>query len=115
MQTTEREALALLGFFYLQTARSDRAATVFSTLDIVAPDDTKTLLSLALAHVRAGHPDLALAALDRLALLGELDAWAHLLRSQALSMLGRVEPTRAAMRAYLSARAAVPENKLQAL
>ncbi len=108
----EHEALWMLGYFYLRNAHPDKAATLFAALDRLQPDRPQWLRALALAQIRAGKPDRALAALDRLALAGAVDDAFHLLRAQALAALDRHAEAGAAMRAWLDARpAADPHRK----
>jgi Flp pilus assembly protein TadD len=100
----ELELMDLLGYIYLQHGRPDKAAVLLAARDVLAPDDTRTLLSLALAQVRSARPARAIDTLDRLALLGAMDAPFHLVRAQALQALGRAEEAAGAMRAYVSMR-----------
>jgi Flp pilus assembly protein TadD len=100
----ELELMDLLGYIYLQHGRPDKAAVLLAARDVLAPDDTRTLLSLALAQVRSAKPARAIDTLDRLALLGAMDAPFHLVRAQALQALGRAEEAAGAMRAYVSMR-----------
>ena len=109
MPPAAREAMAVLGYFYLQNGRADQAATIFAALDTLLPDDRHTVTSLALAQVRAGKPERALQTLDRLALLGFVDSSFHLLRAQALSATSRSGEASAAMRAYVAQRPPAPE------
>ncbi|SFQ12235.1 Tetratricopeptide repeat-containing protein [Variovorax sp. OK605] len=101
----ELELMDLLGYIYLQHGRPDKAAVLLAARDVLAPDDTRTLLSLALAQVRSAKPARAIDTLDRLALLGAMDAPFHLVRAQALHALGRSDEAAGAMRAYVSMRA----------
>lgn len=106
----EIELMDLLGYVYLQHHRPDKAAVVLAARDVLAPDHPRTLLTLALAQVRAAKPERALDTLDRLALLGQMDSTFHLVRAQALQALQRIDEAASAMRAYVAMRvAASPE------
>jgi predicted Zn-dependent protease len=104
MQDTERDAVALLAYFYLQNARPERAAVLYAALDAASAGDRKTLTALALAQLRAGRPDQALSTLDRMAMQGGIDLWFHLLRAQAQMALQRPKEAAASMRAFVAAR-----------
>ena len=101
---TEHEALWMLGCFYLRNRRPDRAQTLFAALARLLPDDPRLARALALAQIRAGKGEHALATLDGLAMAGHLDPAFHLLRAQALDALGRTQEARAAMRAFIDGR-----------
>lgn len=104
MPPSQREALALLGYFYLQNKRAQQAMTIFAALDVLAPDDRSVLTSLALSQIRAGKPERALNTLDRLAMRGFADGSFHLLRAQALFALERRPEASTAMNTYVSQR-----------
>jgi len=104
----EIELMDLLGYIYLQHGRPEKAAALLAARDLLHPDDPRTLLRLALAQVRAARPQRALEALDRLALLGAMDAPFHLVRAQALQALGRAGEAASAMRAHVALRPAAP-------
>ena len=98
------ELIDLLAYIYLQHNRPDKAAVLLAARDLLAPGNARTLLALAVARLRSGQPQRALEALDRLALLGAMDASFHLVRAQALHALERTSEAAAAMRAYLEQR-----------
>lgn len=100
------ELMDLLGYVYLQNNRPDKAAVLLAARDVLAPDHPRTLLTLALAQVRAAKPARALDTLDRLALLGAMDGAFHLVRAQALQALGRTDEAAGAMRAFIALRGA---------
>lgn len=101
------ELMDLLGYIYLQHHQPDKSAVVLTARDVLAPDNPKTLLTLAVAQLRAGKAQRALTTLERLILLGAVDANFHLVRGQALQQLGRHTEAASAMRAHLAARSAV--------
>ena len=100
------ELMDLLAFVYLQNGLPDKAAVLLAARSILAPDDPRALLALALAQVRSAKPGRALDTLDRLALQGAMDAAFHLVRAQALQALGRADEAASAMRAYVALRGA---------
>jgi Flp pilus assembly protein TadD len=102
----EVELMDLLGYIYLRHGLPDKAAVLLAARDLLYPDDAPTLLRLALAQARAMKPQRALATLDRLALLGAMDAPFHLVRAQALQALGRAEEAAGAMCAHVAMRPA---------
>jgi len=104
MNDQEQILLNLLGYMFLQSARPDKAAVVLSALDVLAPNQPKVLLALALAQLRNEKPERALGVLDRLAMAGKIDAAFHLLRSQSLSALARHEEAAAAMQNFVHLR-----------
>ncbi len=95
------EFMDLLAYIYLQHGLSDKAAVLLSARDLLAPDHPRALLSLALAWVRSAKPRKALEVLERLAILGAMDAQFHLVRAQALQALDRADEAASAMRAYI--------------
>jgi Flp pilus assembly protein TadD len=107
------ELMDLLAFVYLQNGLPDKAAVLLAARNILAPDDIRSLLALALAQVRSAKPQRALNTLERLALLGAVDAPFHLVRAQALQALDRRDEAAAAMRAFVALRNTTelpPEN-----
>ena len=100
----ERDALSLLGGFFLQHGQAERALTVFAGLEALEPSVTSHARLVAVAALAAGRPERALIALDRIALGGQIDAVFHLARAEALSALGRNTEASASMRAWLSLR-----------
>lgn len=96
------EFMDLLAYIYLQNGRPDKAAVLLSARDVLAPDDTRALLTLALAQVRSAKPSKALQTLERLAILGAMGAEFHLVRAQALQALERNSEAASAMRAYVA-------------
>lgn len=98
------EVMDLLAFVYLQNGLPDKAAVLLAARNILAPDDPRALLALALARVRSDKPQRALHTLEQLALLGAMDASFHLVRAQALQALGRGDEAASAMRAFVALR-----------
>ena len=103
----QHDAMSLLGQLLLTQGHPERAAHIYASLEILEPGEPVNVRALALAHARAGQPEKALDALDRLALAGAVDQPFHLLRAQVLSELGRADEAAAAMRAYMALRSAV--------
>jgi len=99
-----------MAYFYLQNNRPEKAETLLAALDILVPDQPWTLSTLALAQIRADHADLSLETLDRLAIMGEIDARFHLMRVQALTSLNRHDEADAALQRYLETRQLSPQN-----
>ena len=108
MNPDQRELLELLGFVFLQNARPEKAESIFAALVALETRQASHSLRLALAQVRGGKHEAALARLDRLLESGEISAAVHLLRGQALVRLGRGPEAERALRAYVAARAAEP-------
>ena len=102
------ELLDLLSYIYLENDRPEKAAVLLAALDELGLADARQRVSLALAQLRSGKPESALATLDRVAMQGGLSAAFHLVRAQALVTLGRDLEAEAAMRAYIAMRAAPP-------
>lgn len=98
------EFMDLLGYIYLQHGLPDKAAVLLTARDLLQPGDPATLLRLAVAQVRSDKPNKALETLERLAMLGAMDAHFHLVRAQALQMLGRTPEAQTAMRAHVRLR-----------
>lgn len=105
MSCAEHEAIAVLGYFFLQNGRAAKAAKLFAALEVLNPNERSNMTALALAQVRAGLAERALETLERLAMLGCADHVFYLLRAQALSALARPEEARAAMQLCLTKRA----------
>jgi len=98
------ELMDLLAFVYLQNGLPDKAAVLLAARNVLAPDDPRALLALALAQVRSAKPQRALNTLEQLALLGAMDASFHLVRAQALQALDRRDEAAGAMRAFVALR-----------
>lgn len=101
-----RELLSLLAYVYLENNRPEKSAVLLNALRTLGLADNRQLATLALAQLRAGKSEAALATLDLLALQGGIDASFHLIRSQALLALERRDEAAAAMRAYVALRPA---------
>ena len=93
-----------MAFVYLQNGRPDKASILYLALDSLTPGDRHTLRSLAVAQLKNGTPEIALATLDRLAMAGGIDMTFHLLRAKALVALGRTEESNVAIGNYLDMR-----------
>ncbi len=98
------ELMDLLAYVYLQNRLPDKAAVLLAARNVLAPDDPRALLALALAQVRSAKPQRALNTLEQLALLGAMDAPFHLVRAQALQALDRRDEAASAMRAFVALR-----------
>ncbi|CUJ53855.1 Uncharacterised protein [Achromobacter xylosoxidans] len=101
-----RELLSLLAYVYLENNRPEKSAVLLNALRTLGLADNRQLATLALAQLRAGKSEAALATLDLLAMQGGIDASFHLIRSQALLALERRDEAAAAMRAYVALRPA---------
>ncbi len=105
MNPRELTLMELLAHALMQNGRHAKAVSLLDAIDEIQPGQPLVLRALAAALLRAGHPEDALHALDRLALAGAIDATFHLLRAQALARLERMEEATAAMRTYVELRA----------
>ncbi len=101
MTDAQFEALAVLAYAYLQHDKPDKAASLLGGLDVLRPNEPQTLRALAAARLRLGRPAEALDVLDRLAMLGAVDAAFQLLRAQALAALERRAEATAAFAAFI--------------
>ncbi len=101
-----RELLSLLAYVYLENNRPEKSAVLLNALRTLGLADNRQVATLALAQLRAGKSEAALATLDLLAMQGGIDASFHLIRSQALLALERRDEAAAAMRAYVALRPA---------
>ncbi|SAI25136.1 Uncharacterised protein [Bordetella ansorpii] len=102
------ELMGLLAYIYLENDRPEKAAVLLAALEALELAEPRQLVTLALAQLRAGKPESALATLERVALRGGMDAAFHLVRAQALLALERQAEAAAAMRAYVAMRASQP-------
>lgn len=102
------ELLGLLSYIYLENNRPEKAAVLLAALETLGQADARRRVSLALAQLRSGKPESALATLERAAMRGDVDATFHLVRAQVLLALERRDEAAAAMRAYVALRAATP-------
>lgn len=105
--STETSAQALefmdvLAYIYLEHGLPDKAAVLLAARDLLAPDDARVLLTWSLALMRSGRPEKALLTLERMVILGAMSAEFHLVRAQALQLLGRQDEAASAMRAYVA-------------
>lgn len=106
----EIQLMDLLAFIYLQNGLPDKAAVLMSARDVLQSDDPNALLTLAVAQVRSAKPQRALTTLDRLALLGAMNATFHLVRAQALQAVERHDEAASAMRAFVAMRQQDPSS-----
>ena len=104
MQSDQIKVVSLLAYFFYTQGYHARAIHLYSALDVMDAQDPSHLRGLALSYAAAQQYALALAALDRLALRGAVDAAFYLLRSQVLSALGRPEESANAMSAFTDLR-----------
>ena len=104
MQPEQTKVLSLLAYFFYTQGYYARAVSIYSALDLLDSQDASHLRGLAVCYAAADRHELALAALDRLAMRGVLDAPFYLLRSQVLSSLSRPEEAASAMAAYTDMR-----------
>ena len=109
------ELLGLLAYIYLENNRPEKAAVLLAALETLGQADSRRRLSLALAQLRSGKPETAIATLERAALRGEVDATFHLVRAQALLALDRRAEAAVAMRAYVALRTAAAPTDTAAL
>lgn len=100
----QAELLDLLACIYLENDRPEKAAVLLSALEALDQADARRRVALALAQLRAGKPESALATLERAAMQGGVNAAFHLVRAQALVALDRRVEAEAAMRAYVAMR-----------
>ncbi len=101
----QRDAMLMVGRLFAQHGFAERAIRIMAALDVIHPADPDTLRGLAWAHFKAGQPQQALSALDRLAQQAQVDGGFHLLRTQVLAQLERHEEAATSMRAYLDSLA----------
>ncbi|WP_246164943.1 hypothetical protein [Pigmentiphaga aceris] len=99
-----RQLMSLLAYIYLENDRPEKCSVLLAALDALGQADVRARTTLALAQVRAGKPQSALATLDGLAMSGAVDAVFHLIRAQTLLALDRRDEATAAMRAYVALR-----------
>lgn len=107
------ELLGLLAYIYLEHNRPEKSAVLLQALHSLDLATPREQITLALSLLRAGKPQAALDALDRLALNGLQDAPCHLIRSQALHALHRRVEAQASMQTYLRLRANPSAESLQ--
>lgn len=108
MSPREATALYILAHGLLHNAQPQKAATLLEALDALRPDDTRTLLALATAHLRNGTAHRALQALERAARAADAPPTTDLLKAQALAMLGRRREAKAAIETFLAHRRVIP-------
>lgn len=110
MEPGQKEALSVLGYFFIQHGRPDKALTLFKALDVLFPDDAHVLKSLSYAYMAVGEPERALDAAARYLRIdagaGD-DAAIHLIRSRALWRLGQTDEARRVFQRFIEARRAV--------
>lgn len=114
LEASSALALSQLAFMLLSQDYANRAAVLYRALALMQPDQAAHWRGLALAQSRAGKPADALAALDQLALRGQVDAPFYLLRARVLVDLGRLQEAQSVMKAFverLQGRTAAPAVK----
>jgi predicted Zn-dependent protease len=100
-------ARAAEGAAAMQAGRFDAAATIYAELTAARPDDPGLLMNLGMARYMAGHPDQALAPLQKAARLNPSLAPASLFLGASLLDLGRSAEAASPLQ---RAVAAMPEN-----
>lgn len=95
------QTLSQLAYMLLAQDLPNRAAVIYRALSVMEPQVFGHLRGLALSHSRAGHPAQALAALDQLALRGQVDLPFYMLRARVLVDLQRTQEAQAVMAACL--------------
>jgi Flp pilus assembly protein TadD len=106
--------LQILAYFYLQNNLPGKSATLLAALEQVGQLDRRSFAMLALAHLRSGDPEGAIATLERMAASGHPDRTYHLILAQALVALDRHEDARQSMQRYLALRTPAPTARGQA-
>lgn len=106
MTQAELQVVQLLAHAYIQHARPAQAAVLLEALDALDPGQRGVLRALALAQLRGGQPQRALATLERVAPSSAADPAFHLLRAQALLACDRRIEGGAAMSTCLALRRA---------
>ncbi len=96
--------LRVLAYAQLQNNQPDNARTLLSALTHFEQLDDRSLAMKALAELRCGHPDVALATLDVGGGTGMEMALFDLIRAQAYMRQGQPALARAAMRRYVATR-----------
>ncbi len=110
MSPHEATALHVLAYALLHNAQATKAAALLEAVDALRPDEVRTLMTLAAAHLRSGAAARALQVLARLESHAAPPAAAALLKAQALARLGRQTEARTSMQAYLAQRASPPQS-----
>lgn len=100
----QRDAMSLVARLFLNYGFPEKAARLFKALTLLEPDVAAHHRALALALFRSQRSQEALSALDKLALLGQIDEGFHMLRAQVLSDLGQSDEAASAMQAFLALR-----------
>ncbi len=106
LPTDQRDAMSLVAKLFLNYGFAEKAVRLYKALTLLEPEEAAHHRALALALFKAQRSQEALSALDRLALLGQIDEGFHMLRSQVLADLGQVEEASAAMQAFLALKKA---------
>lgn len=101
---TTQQLMALLAYVYLEHNRPEKAVVLLRALDVLGLSTPRQMRALAVSQLRAQKPADALATVERMALLGQVDAPFHLIRAQALAALNRAEDARDAMQTYIQQR-----------
>jgi predicted Zn-dependent protease len=107
----DSELLRLLGMFYMQSARPERAATLYRALARLEPQNPAHAKALAFANLTDGNAVVALEILDSIVAPGEPSAEVHLMRAQALAALNRGEDAQVSMRAFQASRPKAAESR----
>lgn len=110
LSVRETQVLSQLAYMYLNQGFTERACLLYAALHLLQPEAPQHVRGIAVSNARAGRPDRALAALDLLALRGEVDAPYYSLRARVLGSLKRPDEAQAAMRSYLGLRASASVN-----
>ena len=97
--------LHLLGYHHLQHGNASQAALIFESALSFDPLNIKIVQGLACAYLRDGHPEQALALLEKLSNEHKTNALTWLLKGQAFARTGRVAEAAGAMRMFIQMRA----------
>lgn len=98
------ELLQVLGFLQLQNGNARDATALLEACDHAGGCRGRALILLALAQLRSGTPEKALATLDRADPVAFALPSYRVVRAQALTATGRHDEARQAMKAYAATR-----------
>ncbi|VBB42637.1 hypothetical protein TRIP_B200777 [uncultured Desulfatiglans sp.] len=104
MNAREKEALAVLGYFFLSHRKAEKARILFQALVGLFPEEARFVESLSYAYLMTGEYERSLAAAEAFLLLEKernRQALGYLLKTLAYRSLGEEENACECLNAYL--------------
>ena len=115
MDDEQKEFLTLLGYFYLQNKKAEKALILFRALYELFPEDINVIKSLSYAYLINGENEIALSLIEKYMQESHLDEEiqvGYLLKSKSLWNMGRRREARSIISDFLGMKGISNEAEL---